>query len=55
VRRNRRRVLIGPDAYAADAMARLLPAAYQSLVVRETRRKRDLGAAAVPGAAGERS
>ncbi|WP_454765468.1 SDR family NAD(P)-dependent oxidoreductase [Cupriavidus campinensis] len=40
VRANRRRVLIGPDAYAADAMARLLPAAYQSLVVRETRRKR---------------
>lgn len=40
VRANKRRVLIGPDAYAADAMARLLPAAYQSLVVREARRKR---------------
>lgn len=40
VRANKRRVLIGPDAVAADAMARLLPAAYQSLVVRETRRKR---------------
>ena len=40
VRANKRRVLVGPDAYAADAMARLLPAAYQSLVVRETRRKR---------------
>ncbi len=40
VRANKRRVLIGPDAYAADAMARLLPATYQSPVVRETRRKR---------------
>ncbi|RZT38448.1 SDR family NAD(P)-dependent oxidoreductase [Cupriavidus agavae] len=40
VRANRRRVLVGPDAYAADAMARLLPAAYQSLVVKEARRKR---------------
>nr|WP_315594737.1 SDR family NAD(P)-dependent oxidoreductase [uncultured Cupriavidus sp.] len=40
VRANKRRVLVGPDAYAADAMARLLPATYQSLVVRETRRKR---------------
>lgn len=40
VRANRRRVLIGPDARVADVMARLLPAAYQALVVRDTRRKR---------------
>ena len=40
VRANRRRVLIGPDARVADFMARLLPAAYQALVVRDTRRKR---------------
>ncbi|MGE6494261.1 SDR family NAD(P)-dependent oxidoreductase [Cupriavidus metallidurans] len=39
VRANKRRVLIGPDAYAADALSRILPAAYQSLVVRDTRRK----------------
>ncbi|QET03180.1 SDR family NAD(P)-dependent oxidoreductase [Cupriavidus pauculus] len=58
VRANRRRVLIGPDAVAADAMARLLPAAYQSLVVRETRRKRRklLGdAAPAPAHDGERA
>ncbi|SOY43590.1 SDR family NAD(P)-dependent oxidoreductase [Cupriavidus taiwanensis] len=53
VRRNRRRVLIGPDAYAADAMARLLPAAYQALVVRETRRKRDLGNVVAPASVGQ--
>lgn len=51
VRHNRRRVLIGPDAYAADAMARLLPAAYQALVVRETRRTRQVGDASAPGTA----
>lgn len=55
VRRNRRRVLIGPDAYAADAMARLLPAAYQPLVVRETRRKRELGPADAPASAAARA
>jgi len=33
-------VLIGPDAHAADVMARVLPAAYQALVVREARRTR---------------
>lgn len=38
VRRDKRRVLIGPDAYGADLMARLLPAAYQAIVVRESRR-----------------
>jgi short-subunit dehydrogenase len=40
VRKNKRRVLIGPDAYAADAMARILPAAYQALVVFKARRTR---------------
>ena len=56
VRANKRRVLIGPDAYAADAMARLLPAAYQSLVVREARRKRKQlvpDAAAAPARTGD--
>lgn len=32
VRRNARRVLIGPEAYAVDAMQRALPTAYQRLV-----------------------
>lgn len=40
VRRNRRRVLIGRDARAADWLARSLPAAYQALVVWQTRRMR---------------
>lgn len=43
VHHNRRRVLIGPDAVAADMMARLLPAAYQKLVVFDARRKGPLG------------
>ncbi|MBN3803624.1 SDR family NAD(P)-dependent oxidoreductase, partial [Paraburkholderia sp. Ac-20336] len=38
VRKNRRRVLIGRDARAADWLARTLPAAYQALVVMQTRR-----------------
>ncbi|WP_345814677.1 SDR family NAD(P)-dependent oxidoreductase [Paraburkholderia sp. PREW-6R] len=38
VRRNRRRVLIGRDARAADWLARTLPAAYQVLVVIQARR-----------------
>jgi short-subunit dehydrogenase len=38
VRRNKRRVLIGRDARAADWLARILPAAYQALVVMQTRR-----------------
>jgi short-subunit dehydrogenase len=38
VRRNKRRVLIGRDARAADWLARTLPAAYQALVVMHTRR-----------------
>jgi NAD(P)-dependent dehydrogenase (short-subunit alcohol dehydrogenase family) len=33
VRRNARRVLIGPDAYAVDWLQRLLPASYQKLIV----------------------
>ncbi|RKP45213.1 SDR family NAD(P)-dependent oxidoreductase [Trinickia fusca] len=40
VRRDKRRVLIGRDARAADALARCLPAAYQALVVRTIRRMR---------------
>lgn len=33
IRRNRRRVLIGPDARAIDVMQRVLPTGYQALVV----------------------
>jgi short-subunit dehydrogenase len=40
VRKNKRRVLIGCDARAADWLARTLPAAYQALVVMQTRRMR---------------
>ncbi|HVE07720.1 MAG TPA: SDR family NAD(P)-dependent oxidoreductase [Paraburkholderia sp.] len=40
VRNNRRRVLIGRDARAADWLARALPAAYQALVVLQSRRMR---------------
>lgn len=32
VRKNKRRVLVGPDAYVIDGLARLLPGAYQSVV-----------------------
>jgi short-subunit dehydrogenase len=39
VRRNRRRVLIGRDARAADWLARVLPSAYQTLVVWRMRRR----------------
>jgi NAD(P)-dependent dehydrogenase (short-subunit alcohol dehydrogenase family) len=39
VRRNRRRVLIGRDAHAADWIARVLPSTYQTLVVWQTRRR----------------
>jgi NAD(P)-dependent dehydrogenase (short-subunit alcohol dehydrogenase family) len=38
VRRNARRVLIGPDARVIDVLQRLLPAAYQMLIVRQARR-----------------
>ena len=38
VRRNARRVLIGPDAHAIDLMQRLLPTAYQKLAVAFARR-----------------
>ena len=37
VRKNRRRVLIGRDAHALDLLVRLLPGAYQALVVFVTR------------------
>jgi NAD(P)-dependent dehydrogenase (short-subunit alcohol dehydrogenase family) len=40
VRRNARRVLVGPDARALDAIARVLGAAYQGLVLRQARRLR---------------
>jgi short-subunit dehydrogenase len=40
VRKNKRRVLIGRDARVADWLARTLPAAYQALVVMQTRRLR---------------
>lgn len=32
VQKNKRRVLVGPDAYVIDGLARLLPGAYQSVV-----------------------
>ena len=34
VQKDRRRVLVGPDAYVIDGLARLLPGAYQSVVKR---------------------
>ncbi|KPA91864.1 SDR family NAD(P)-dependent oxidoreductase [Pseudomonas fuscovaginae] len=43
VRKNRRRVLIGRDAHALDLFVRLLPSAYQALVVFLTRRLSPLG------------
>ena len=33
-----RRAMIGTDAFAIDAMVRVLPAAYQTLVSRATKR-----------------
>ncbi len=39
VRKNKRRVLVGPDARAIDAMSRLLPTAYQRLNVAAARRR----------------
>lgn len=39
VRRNRRRVLVGPDATVIDLMQRLLPSAYQRLAVAMARRR----------------
>jgi short-subunit dehydrogenase len=38
VKRNARRVLIGPDAHVIDAVQRLLPTSYQRLLVRIARR-----------------
>ncbi|OPA85203.1 short-chain dehydrogenase [Pseudomonas fluorescens] len=38
VRKNKRRVLIGRDAYFLDVLARVLPAAYQALVVFASKR-----------------
>lgn len=42
VRKNKRRVLIGRDARAADWLARTLPTAYQALVVMQARRMKRL-------------
>jgi NAD(P)-dependent dehydrogenase (short-subunit alcohol dehydrogenase family) len=39
VRRNKRRVLIGPEAYAIDWTQRLLPTAYQRILVKLARRR----------------
>jgi NAD(P)-dependent dehydrogenase (short-subunit alcohol dehydrogenase family) len=39
IRGNKRRVLIGPDAYAIDVMQRLAPTAYQRFVTATTRRQ----------------
>jgi NAD(P)-dependent dehydrogenase (short-subunit alcohol dehydrogenase family) len=40
VERDARRAMIGTDAFAIDAMVRVLPAAYQTLVSRATKRLR---------------
>ncbi|ALE75365.1 MULTISPECIES: SDR family NAD(P)-dependent oxidoreductase [unclassified Pseudonocardia] len=40
VRADRRRVLIGPDAWAIDSMVRLLPSAYQRIVTGAVRSRR---------------
>jgi NAD(P)-dependent dehydrogenase (short-subunit alcohol dehydrogenase family) len=42
VRRNKRRVLVGPDAKVLDVLVRLLPSGYQRLIVGQARR--ELGA-----------
>jgi NAD(P)-dependent dehydrogenase (short-subunit alcohol dehydrogenase family) len=44
VRRNERRVLVGPDARVLDIMERLLGAAYQRLLVKRALRMRERGA-----------
>ncbi|MBN9759346.1 Short chain dehydrogenase [Pseudonocardia sp. Ae406_Ps2] len=43
VRRNQRRVLIGPDAWAIDSMVRLLPTTYQRIVTGAVRSRRGKG------------
>lgn len=48
VRRNARRVLIGPDARAVDLIQRLLPTAYQRLIVAGSRRLRKRPAPSEP-------
>jgi len=40
VQKNKRRVLIGPDARVLDAMARVAPAGYQRLITRAVRSRR---------------
>ncbi|HWP18699.1 MAG TPA: SDR family oxidoreductase [Burkholderiaceae bacterium] len=48
VEKNRRRVLIGPDARLLDALARLLASAYQPLVINLSRRMQGRGRPASP-------
>lgn len=50
VERNRRRILVGPDAHLLDLLVRLLPSAYQRLMIGFTRRllKRRNGSAGKP-------
>jgi hypothetical protein len=43
VKSNKRRVLIGADAYGIDLMARTMPAFYQRLVTMGVRRNAKLG------------
>ena len=38
VEKNKRRVLVGPDAYVYDGLVRLLPSAYQPIAVRFMKR-----------------
>ncbi|HEX4856201.1 MAG TPA: SDR family NAD(P)-dependent oxidoreductase, partial [Limnobacter sp.] len=41
VKGNKRRILVGPDAVAMDAMVRTLPESYQALVVGQMKKMRD--------------
>lgn len=51
VGKNRRRVLIGPDAHLFDLLVRLMPSAYQRVMVGSVRLRRGRGAAPVVPAA----
>lgn len=41
IQRNKRRILVGPDAWAIDALVRTLPQAHQALVVRHLNKQRN--------------
>lgn len=41
VKGNKRRVLVGPDAVAMDAMVRTLPETYQAIIVGQMKKMRD--------------